>query len=144
MIKFSQIAKSPEERNILGAVFSFGNLDFLLEGKPIFFDLREFGIPTIGGGCLFCVANKEFNQAKPKLMETGQIKWCFAFAPKIIEDLRNGKEIVCFKEDENAIILFRAGESEQAVYQEMLGKIGPETTVTTKGFPPSDNFVSLN
>ena len=143
MIKFSYIAKSPEEHNLFGSVLSFANLDLLLQGKPIYFDLREFGIPSIGGGCLICVANEEFNRVKAKIMDSGQVRWCFAFSPEMIEELREGKEIACFKEDENVIILFKSGKDEQTVYQEMLPKIGPQTAVTMKGFSPSE-FVSLN
>jgi len=144
MIKFSQIARSSEEQNVLGSIFSFANLDLLLMGKPIYFDLKEFRIPTISGGCLICVADEEFERSKKELMKSDQVKWCFAFSPKIIEQLRGGEEITCFKEDENAIILFRAGESEQAVYYQMRDRIGPETAVTSKGFSPSEDIVSLN
>lgn len=143
MIKFSMFGKDGQP-DLIGFVLSYGNLDLLLEGKPISFDIRECGIPRLAGACVICYANEEFQKVRSQLEGSRMIKWLFAFGEDTIEELRKGMEIAFVKEDENVIIKLRAGKDEMSIYQEMQSQIGPDTKTTFTGFPPSENPVSRN
>jgi hypothetical protein len=138
MIKFSILKEN--EPHIIGFVLSYSNLDLLLEGKPIFFDLKECGVPNCSGPCIICYDDDKFREAFPKL----RVSWCFVMSKNTIENLRKGQEINFSRSDVNIVFVIRAGKNEHDIYLEMQKSIGPKTKVKFKGFPPSDIPQNLN
>lgn len=140
MIKFTVKGKGGEP-HMIGFGLSHGNLDYLKQGKPIAFDAATLQL-NFKGLVVICVDNKEYREHAAHLQE--HTRFLFVFTAEELDRLR-GEDVVLGLPDENLIVLFHSGETEEAIYEQLKHRIGPETTFEWgKDFPPDRRWQSLN
>lgn len=140
MIKFTVKGESGEP-HMIGMGLSHGNLDYLKEGKPIAFDAATLKL-DLKGLIVVCVENEEYRQHAAELQQHTRL--LFVFTAEELDRLR-GEDVVFGLPDDNLIVLFHAGKTEEVIYEEIKHRIGPETSFQWRdGFPPDRSWQSLN